>query len=88
MPWNDTAPRSRMSPSNRLAGDMEMVEHVQRLPRALGVDPLEEALVDLDLARLADPPPPTSVQLINGGKVALTDRPAVSSTPSGVTPIG
>ena len=80
-------PRSRRSPSNRLAGDMEAVEHVQGLPSVLGGEPLEEALEDLALVLLADlQQPPTGVQLIRGGEVALADRPAPSSTRSAVTP--
>ena len=69
------------------AGDMEAVEHVQRLPGALGGEPLEEALKGLDLAILAGPQqPPTGVQLIHGSEVALADRRALSSTPGAVAP--
>ena len=68
------------------AGDMEAVEHEQRLPGALGGEPLEEALKGLDLALLADPQqPPSGVQLIHGGAVALADWPAIASTPSVAT---
>ena len=69
------------------AGNMEAIGHVQGLPGALGGEPLEEALEGLDLALIADPqPPPTGVQFIHGDQVALADRPAISSTPSAVTP--
>ena len=73
--------------SAEIAGDMELVEHVQRLPGALGGEPLEESLEGLDLALLADlQQPPTGVQLIHGGEVAMADRPAISWSPSAVTP--
>ena len=64
------------------AGDMEAVEHLRRLLGALG-EPLEEALKGLDVALLADPQqPPSGVQLIHRGAVALADWPAIASTPS------
>ena len=71
----------------RVGGDMEAVEHVQRLPGALGGEPLEEALKGLGLEFLADAQqPPTGVQLIHGGEARLADRPASSSTPSAGMP--
>ena len=70
-------------------GLRQAIEHVQDLPSALGGELLEEALEGLDLALLADAqPPPTGVRLIHGGEVVLADWPAVSSTPSAVTPFG
>ena len=67
------------------AGDMEAVEHLRRLLGARG-EPLEEALEGLDVALLADPQqPPSGVQLIHGGAVALADWPAIASTPSVAT---
>ena len=86
--FNSRASASRtLSIIAEFAGDMEAVEHVQSLTGALGGEPLEEAREDLDPALLADPQhPPPGVQLIHRGQVALADRPAISSTPSAVTP--
>lgn len=58
-----------------LAGDIEAIDNVQHLPGALGGELLEEALEGLDLALLGDPQsPPTDVQSLHGGEVALAER--------------
>ena len=51
---------------------MEAIEHVQRLPGALGGEPLEEALEGLDLALLADPQPPGGSAAPEGSLGAAT----------------
>ena len=77
------------------AGGAWSTDYAKRLstcracPVRLVANCLKKPLEGLDLALLADAqPPPTDVRLIHGGEVVLADWPAVSSTPSAVTPFG